>query len=367
MTTRKNYEQEIDLKCLVDYQLGGHQLGAYLLEREGRYCLRCGFKSPGIPSHLLKSAQDIALDNMSEGIRSIYGLEGQETLRIIQRSLSNNNSRSMEMGELAQRQSNQRLQFLAGLTYGLRTACFEQVKIVYQIQIKDVALGDAVKDVLLTKELKRGIEKDYIACEAKAGQEQIKCVTDTAKKVKKQLDKVERKAEKKGIKVRGIKVLQNQTMRLLGLNNFSTQLQADIITTTAIKGLVFAILKGIQWVYSQCMELGQLVTGLYGPIALTLSLFELPFPPLYSWLLGFLTIALINWSYALMVGLICWVMVLQGAQAFSDLGFLFFLTIGAPGSSIYFGKSGGAAIYENFLENGALALRIAFLGGKLFL
>lgn len=261
--------------------------------------------------------------------------------------------------------------YLAHLTQGLRTACFEQTKMVYETQIKGIALGNAVKDVILTKELNRDIERDYAACGAKTGTEQVKCVERTARQVKERIESIQAKIDRLGIRAEGINILKDRTVAVLAQSSSAeirpTTGYPTIFVSTVAKALIFNILKGFQWLYSQSMELGQLVTGLYGPIALVLTLFELPFPPLYSWLLGFLTIGFINWSYAIVVGLVCWVMVIQGLQTYSDFGFLLFMSLGAPGLSIYLAKRGGAAIYENFLQNGTTVLKTAFMGVRLFL
>lgn len=110
---KKKYEEQIDLRCAVDYQIQEMNVGAYLLERNGNYALRFGFKTSGIPSHLLKEAQEEALDDIAVGIRSVCSLEGQEMLRIVQKSFYGSDRRAEELEELAEVQTNGALEFLA--------------------------------------------------------------------------------------------------------------------------------------------------------------------------------------------------------------------------------------------------------------
>ncbi len=265
--------------------------------------------------------------------------------------------------------------YLAPLIQSLRHFCYDQIQVVYQVQVKDILFGDAIKDVLITKDLKRKIEKQFADCEVKTGQEQVECVKEVVKKVKREIKKIKREIIKKGLRAEGVGQIDSQLTTMLSrleirdaallradpndLKFYADKIYANPLISSAAKGLVFAILKGFQWGFSQCMELGQLLTGLSAPIAVALSLYELPFPPLLSWLMGFITIGIISWSYALMVGVVCWVMVIQGMQSYSDLGFLLFLSIGSPALSIYIANRGGAVIYENFLQAGVTIARIA--------
>lgn len=112
MDSRKDYEKEIDLRCMVEFKLLGRNVGAYLLERKGRYALRFGFDTEGIKHYLPPHQQNAALDNLAKGIRSTYSIPGLETLRIRQRNLNCSSAKVTELESTAIRQKNQFLQLL---------------------------------------------------------------------------------------------------------------------------------------------------------------------------------------------------------------------------------------------------------------
>jgi len=252
--------------------------------------------------------------------------------------------------------------YLAHLTIGINDFSVETTRMIYAINIKNVSLGNAVKDIIITKELETELEKSFATCEIKTGVEQVKCLEKTARESQQKINQIELEGKKLKIDLFGLSALNK---KVENLSEKEIALRPGILTGAIAKGIIYGILKAIQWVYSQSVELGQILTGLYGPVAVALSLYRLPFRPLQSWLLGFISIAIINWSYAAVVGLISWVMVIQGLQTYSDLGFLLFLCVGAPTLSIYTAQKGGVAIYENFVEISGLGLKVLSMGSKL--
>lgn len=248
--------------------------------------------------------------------------------------------------------------YLANGTAALNDFSVDVTRRIYDIRINSVALGTSVKDAIVTQEMRAEIKRLIAHCiDAETTMPDLECSQKVIEENRQQI------IEKSREEIEGQKRLEKLEER----KRNPLELGKTLIVGTAAHGTIFGLLKGFQWGYSQCVELGQIITGLYGPIAVALSLYELPFKPVYSWLLGYMTIAIVNWSYAGLVGLICWVMEIQGFQSVSDWGFIIFLCLLAPGISTYLAKAGGAAIYEHFIQGGRTILKAAVAGGKLLL
>lgn len=106
------YEKEIDLRMMVDFDLLERRVGAYLLEINGKYALRFGFNTPGIPHYIPLEKQKAAIKNISEGIRSFSTMPGIETLRVIQRSQEYCTEKIKELDEKCCQLNNKYLQLL---------------------------------------------------------------------------------------------------------------------------------------------------------------------------------------------------------------------------------------------------------------
>jgi hypothetical protein len=111
------------------------------------------------------------------------------------------------------------------------------------------------------------------------------------------------------------------------------------------------ILYALQWGFVNILEAALLLTALFAPISLGLSLLPLQGRPIWAWLTGFITLFGIQLGYNIVVGLTAVVLVKSGAALVSDVAFLFFLSIFAPGLAILVAGGGGVALYNGISSN----------------
>lgn len=106
----KPFENESDLECLCCLKVHEEDIGV-LLMRQGRdrFCLRFGFRFPGIHPLLSSEQIEAVLRRLETGLR---GLPQGESLRIHFRSFADDSARQHELEQLAQATTIPELQFL---------------------------------------------------------------------------------------------------------------------------------------------------------------------------------------------------------------------------------------------------------------
>jgi hypothetical protein len=259
---------------------------------------------------------------------------------------------------------------LANLALGMRNFAIDQTQKIYEIQVAGVAVEEALKDVLITGDIKQQIGAEFRKCEVKTGEAQIQCVVDAGKFAE---DKIS-EAENQWGPLAGLKRLWErmedtsnnlanklkgkspaEVRRILADPNYDQAILGSVTTAT-----VHLILKLFQWGFSNLFELALVMTGLYGPIAVALSTLPLPSRFIWFWLQSFLSVAVAIWSYAVMVGIVAWVIAVSSTQTASDLAFLAFIGVFAPCLSWALARGGGTALWQSATSAVVTVGRILF-------
>ncbi|MEH2026883.1 hypothetical protein [Nostoc sp.] len=124
----------------------------------------------------------------------------------------------------------------------------------------------------------------------------------------------------------------------------------SVFRDTAIPIIRF-ILYALQWGFVNILEAALLLTALFAPIAVGLSLLPLQGRPIWAWLTGFISLFGVQLGYNILVGLAAVVLVKSGAELASDVAFLCFLSIFAPVLAVLIAGGGGMAIYNGISAN----------------
>ena len=103
------FENELHLSCLVEIHRGLNQIGAYLLEKGGKYRLVFVFEFLGIRSNLDQSVIEAILDKIKEGLKD---LPSSESLVFRCGNFTSNKSISRELTTLRNINSSQRIKYL---------------------------------------------------------------------------------------------------------------------------------------------------------------------------------------------------------------------------------------------------------------
>jgi hypothetical protein len=259
---------------------------------------------------------------------------------------------------------------LANLALGMRSFALDQTQKIYEIQVAGVAVEEALKDVLITGDIKQQIGAEFRKCEVKTGEAQIQCVVDAGKFAEDKIeeaenqwgplaglerlwDRLEKTSSDLANKVKGKSPAE--VRRILADPNHDQIILGSVTTAT-----VHLILKICQWGFSNLFELALAMTGLYAPIAAALSTLPLPSRFIWFWLQSYLSVAIAIWSYAVMVGIIAWVIAISETQTVSDIAFVAFIGVFAPCLSWALARGGGTAIWQSATSAFVTVGRILF-------
>jgi hypothetical protein len=123
--------------------------------------------------------------------------------------------------------------------------------------------------------------------------------------------------------------------------------------------LVQFILYIVQWAVVNLIEAALLMTALFAPIAVVLSLLPLAGRPIFAWLSGFLGILAVQMGYNILVGLMAFVIVNidNVSEAISGMGFLLFSAIFSPFLAYQIGRGGGVALYQGISNRAIFAVQ----------
>jgi nitrate reductase NapE component len=248
---------------------------------------------------------------------------------------------------------------LGKLTFGMRNLINDQTQVVLKVQIGEVSMLNALNDVVVSQQAKAQIQQQYAECEAKEGQAQISCFQEAGK----QAEAIVTEYEQQGWGTAGIRRLltriqavnarvsqnfQNRDLggKILTAPGLLTEFIREGFIATAGQASSQQILKGIQWAFSNLIELAMLLTGLIGPIAIAGSVIPLQGRPIWAWLIGFFSLGMAKFSYNVIVGLAATVVVAAEAQSSSDIGFLFLMSILSPILALAIAGGGGMAVFR---------------------
>lgn len=234
----------------------------------------------------------------------------------------------------------------------MRSIAIEQTQVIYDISISGVAVEEALKDILVTSDIKQQIAVEFRACEVKTGEQQLECVKQVGELAEEKINEAERQwgalAGLRRLQDRVVKntqaIIANPSQLLQGLDSLSL---AGPVIGTLNQALIHQFLKSLQWGFANLFELTLAMTGLYAPIAVALSTLPLPTRFLWFWLISFLSVAVAIWSYAVMVAIVAWVVAFTGIDTYADTGFLLFTGFFAPLLAWALARGGGIGIWRS--------------------
>ncbi|WP_008312871.1 hypothetical protein [Leptolyngbya sp. PCC 6406] len=116
--------------------------------------------------------------------------------------------------------------------------------------------------------------------------------------------------------------------------------------------LIRALLFALQWMVVNLLEAALLLTALFAPVAMGLSLLPFQGRPILAWLTGFITLFGIQFGYNLITGLVANRIAASDGATAADLGFSMLLAIGAPLFATLISAGGGVAIYRGLSGTG---------------
>ncbi|MCL1472072.1 hypothetical protein [Argonema antarcticum] len=243
---------------------------------------------------------------------------------------------------------------LANTAIFTRSFAYKQVQSVLEAQLGELTFRDAISNITISNIGKQQLENLYSDCRNKVGEELVTCWNSKREAAQKIVDEAERQAA-------GPAPLR--TLRAFAetlWNNSLPGAAQDAVTFINDPGSVFRekaipiirfILYSLQWAFVNILEAALLLTALFSPIAMGLSLLPLQGRPIWAWATGFLSLFGVQLGYNIIVGLAAVVLVNSGAELASDVAFLFFISIFAPGLALLIAGGGGIALYNGIAGN----------------
>jgi hypothetical protein len=241
---------------------------------------------------------------------------------------------------------------LAGTIKFIRSFSYAQVQHVLQLQVGELTFREAIANVAITGIAKQQLENLYSECQGKVGTELVECWNSKQEQAEAIVTEAERRARSLLEPLRAFgQALWNASLpgQISGAVRLTTD-PGSVFRDIAIPIIRF-ILYALQWGFVNILEAALLLTALFAPISMGLSLLPLQGRPIWAWLTGFITLFGVQLGYNIVVGLTAVVLVKSGAELVSDVAFLFFLSIFAPGLSVLVAGGGGFALYNGVSSN----------------
>ncbi|MGA9379593.1 MAG: hypothetical protein WBV73_12565 [Phormidium sp.] len=243
---------------------------------------------------------------------------------------------------------------LANTVVLTRNFAYKQVQSVLVAQLGELTFRDAIANVTISNIGKQQLENLYSDCRNKVGEELIACWNSKREAAQRIVDEAEKQAAG-SIPLRALRIFAETLW-----NNSLPGAAQDAITLINDPGSVFRekaipiirfILYSLQWAFVNILEAALLLTALFSPIAMGLSLLPLQGRPIWAWTTGFLSLFGTQLGYNIIVGIAAVVLVNSGAELASDVAFLFFISIFAPGLALLIAGGGGIALYNGIAGN----------------
>lgn len=240
---------------------------------------------------------------------------------------------------------------LAKTVLTIRNFGHAQVSQVLQIQLGQLTFETAMTQVGITSAARQSLEALYSECQKFVGDELLDCWNGKQQQAQQILDEAQQRA---GFTLTSLANFVNALISLPGTAAaqaiISGELASILLQNIGVP-IVRMILVAIQWAFVNMLEASLLLTALFAPIAMGLSLLPFQGRPIWAWLTGFISLFGVQLGYNIVVGLGAIVVARSNGELFTDVAFLAFLSIFAPGLAVLIAGGGGIALYNGVSNN----------------
>ncbi|MEO0516278.1 MAG: hypothetical protein AAF171_03145 [Cyanobacteria bacterium P01_A01_bin.116] len=251
------------------------------------------------------------------------------------------------------------------IAYGSRNFVNDTTKEILSFQLGPVTMKDALSDVLLTEEAKETIRLNFVECEAKEGEEQLKCFEDGARVAKEEIAKAEDTTTALGLNISGFKRLQDRLNKIIGDIDSATDSEGDLVFglvnfyfQSAGQAIAQQLMKGFQSAMMTIIDVGFYLTAMLAPIAVAASLAPLQPRIIFIWGAGFIAFALMKMSYNILIGAIATVALTIDATNFGSTGLLIAMGVISPLLAMAMGGWGGARLVHAMAGGASAAIAL---------
>lgn len=251
------------------------------------------------------------------------------------------------------------------IAYGSRNFVNDTTREILSFQLGPVTMKDALSDVLLTEEAKETIRLNFVECEAKEGEEQLKCFEDGAKTAREEITEAEKRTNKLGLNISGFKRLQERLDKIIGDINLAKDSQNDMtfglvnfFFQSTGQAIAQQLMKGFQSAMMTIIDVGFYLTAMLAPIAVAASLAPLQPRIIFIWGAGFIAFALMKMGYNILIGAIATVALTIDATNFGSTGLLIAMGVISPLLAMAMGGWGGARLVHAMAGGASAAIAL---------
>ncbi len=217
-----------------------------------------------------------------------------------------------------------------------------QVQNVLKFEVAGMAFEDAIIDITISNVAREQIEALYNECKGLSDDAFSSCWEEKQESIEGIVESAE---EKNGGILEAVRGIWNTTQNITAVSRGDFSKIGGIFRSMHVPIIRF-ILKSVQWAFVNILEAALLLTAVFAPIAMGLSLLPLQGRPIFTWLIGMISLFGVQLGYNIIVGLAAIVIVKSNAELASDISFLFFISIFAPVLAVLISSGGGIALYN---------------------
>jgi hypothetical protein len=234
---------------------------------------------------------------------------------------------------------------LSQSTLAIRGFAHDRVMSVLEVQLGELTFRNAISQVGISSAARQALENLYSECERLVGDELLQCWSEKQEQAEQILAEAERQAGGP---------LEQLRRFVGGLVNAASEGLGEYVGAvlrSVYVPFIRMLLVAVQWAFVNMLEASLLLTALFAPIAMGLSLLPLQGRPIWAWLTGFMSLFGVQLGYNIVVGLGAVVVVRSGGELITDVAFLAFLSIFARGLAVLIAGGGGIALYNGISNN----------------
>jgi hypothetical protein len=251
--------------------------------------------------------------------------------------------------------------FLVGIIKYVRAVAYFWLNKILEMTFAGVSVSEALQKIQNTSVADARAREIFADCIDKTGLDLQDCLSDPIK----------------------LQQASDMLQTLSGADGLSTPLDGNLLAQagnfvesglTAIVvnpfvELTTTLLIALQWAFINAIEASLILTALFAPIALGLSMIPSAGPTIFAWFSGYLSLFLMQLGYVILVGFTALILSLteQAGQPLGstivDLGFLMFLSIIAPVIAIAIANGGGRAVFNGISRGAVTAITTAASAG----
>ncbi len=265
---------------------------------------------------------------------------------------------------------------LKNATMAARDLVNDRTKSVLLVQVGDLMIKDAMQDVILSDQGVQRVKAAFVGCEAKEGDDQLKCLEEGAVEATAIIKEYEDASFfSPGLRrlLGNVKTITKDVGEARANGEIDSRIDAfnqwdsdttSLIWQSATNAGSRTFLKSFQNWFTFGYEFAMILTGLLGPLAVAASLIPKQPRAIVTWIIAFFSIGLLKLSYNLLIGFAAVYASNSQAQDLGSSGFLLMMSMGAPLISIAVAGGGGASIFFALGKTTAMVATVIPMAGS---